>query len=293
VFASNLKKKPLHVFDEELFFKMLVSPSVKLKKVAVSQFLMSHGKYSGSIIPSIYPIDKREGYKIIEDHSTSVGENYFKKEVERKIKRYPKKITKVQFFVSSFPVNLDLTSKFTTRLLESMLNIEDRIILSDMRFLIREIWKRDLIYIWFYTLFNWIAIFCFMIHVIWSPNELWLVLVSNLFSAILFTLEMMVASKDLPYYLTNLYSYFDFYQYISMPIIMYLNYNGNLDHSEKYTNAILVLTILISSIRSVSLLRVIDGVRYLIDMIFQVFSDMKYFGIVLASSVVMFACTEI
>lgn len=120
-----------------------------------------------------------------------------------------------------------------------------------------------------------------------------MVAVSIMFCVILFLLEMIVASKDLGYYLSRLYNYFDFYQYITIPILLILNYQNKLNHTEQFTNAFLVFTILISTIRSVTLLRVIDGVRYLIDMIFQVFSDMKYFGIVLVSSVGMFAVIEV
>jgi hypothetical protein len=125
--------------------------------------------------------------------------------------------------------------------------------------------------------------------VIWNQNNKTLGLVSSCLSVTLAIVELMVACINFGAWCKKFFNYLDIYQYLSIPALTLMIIYKDLDTSEVVPNLLVNLTLLLSGIRALSGLRVLDRVRFMISMLLQVFLDMIGFVIVLLCSILLFS----
>ena len=293
-FARYFEENPLQFFDEDFFFKLLNSPSVYLKEVAVKNFILPAKTQRGLIISKMFPLNTGDGFKILETHKQEIDPQ-FKESLDKKAHSRQKgfRSVKVNFFTSAFRVDLKLSSPFSDKLLRNLLVAEDSIITSDLKYVVREIWRRNKWIIWVYAFFNWGVNFLFIYYMLYSKDAIVYPILATIMILPLFMFEVLVARESPTNYLNDYTNILDIYQYAGIPIIMFLIHFEVIDDSQPVHNTVIVVSMIIFSIRSFLLLKVIDGVRYLVAMIKQVFIDMVSFLIMLAWSILVVAYSEI
>lgn len=133
-------------FDEKTFFKILDCSSHRFKEIAVTNFFPD--SLRNTQMPTDFPIEKSEGYHLLQNDRSTLDQNFRKlilSEAEKlKSKHDPRKV----FYKSlAFPVHLNITSNFCKAFLHSTHVLPSTLALTEVKFIIREIWNRNLKYI--------------------------------------------------------------------------------------------------------------------------------------------------
>lgn len=289
-FGNFFEDHGLYNFDEELFFSMLSCPSNIIQQFAVKRFIESGIDFDVTI-QKLYPLGDND-FEIIRDNNYMRNLEFKKTHLDPKLEE-DDEMVKVQYFTSSFSIDLRLRSNFSDQLLEVMSKADEEILMSNLRFILREIWNKNILFSWSYAIINWLATILFFIATVFYQNNFWYMLFSCIFFFILLFFELVVASKDLKRYFKSKYNFVDLFQYVFMPLIMWLNFLNIFEDKTQWYNAVVSTTMLIAAGRALTMLRVLDGVRYLVAMILHVFIDMKAFMFILMGSIFSFALIEL
>lgn len=188
---------------------------------------------------------------------------------------------------------MSLSSKFSSELIDTMADADEEILMSNLRYLLREMWRKNIYLSWFYAAINWLATLLFFIATVFYQQNFWYMVFSSICFFLLLAFELIVALKDCKRYLKSKYNYVDITQYVVMPIIMFLNFFEIFDDKKQWYNLVISVTMVVAAGRSLTMFRVVDGVRYLVAMILQVFLDMRFFMCILVGSILSFALIEL
>ena len=274
---------------------MLKSRSLKLQDWAVERFIEGARKF-GTKVPLLYPIDQDEGYLLIEHDSYTINEALRDKIKDKKQKLDEKK---VKYLTTSIKVDLALNSTFVTNLLKVLKDSDENVLTSDMKHLIRHLWVSNKWVIWLFAAINWLATFLAYYAIVWEPTSLYIIIPSVFFFTLLILFEIIVASVDPGDYIDDFLNWLDVMIYLGLPTIMGLNYYSHtsatklIDDHKKRTNFVITLFMGLAAIRSITMFKVVDGIRYLVAMILEVFSDIRFLAVIMISSILFFSMIEI
>lgn len=188
-----------------------------------------------------------------------------------------------------FPANLNIWSKFTTEFLDMMTRVPEYQLTSELRFIVREIWKKNKRFIWAYFIINWIHMLLFTLQIVWLPKEAPLIFPTLALNFYLLFYEILVLCSGFKDYFASVYNWMDLFEYILAPIAMFILYTSKADDTTIATNAFYDIVLMICLFRSLSLLQIFDRVRYMIAMIIRVFKDMTGFLSIYVGSILAFA----
>lgn len=290
-FEENEEDDGLLNFNAKTFFSMLGCPSLIVQKYAVKKFIVP-GRNFNIAIQNLYPLDPSEKYDIIPYHNFTRDSKFKEEKLDPKFEDQDD-TSKAVYRTTSFKVDISIQSVFTSYMLQIMQTVDEDILMSDLRYILREMWRNNVILSWCYAICNWAATLLFFIVTVFTQKNFWLILLSSIFFFILILFELVVASKGLKRYFKQQDNIVDLLQYSMMPAIMAFNFYGLFDDKEKWYNFIVTVTMMVAAGRALTMLRVVDGVRYLVAMILQVFIDMQYFMYILIFSTIFLALIDL
>lgn len=285
IFAEYFKKHlPTFksIFTMQLFNKMMISSSSNLQELAKNVFF-GEGRQADIKIPSMYPVDEKEGYMVI-DHYSSQRDLDFRDTLVKKAD-FDNAPLRVEFSTLPFPADLNLWSNFSTQYLDMMYNIPEHFLMTELRYIVREIWKRNIYFIWIYTLLAWLrtAFFCYIM--IWDDSSLIFTIPTLVLNIAFFIFELFVFIKDPLDYIKSVFNWLDAFQTLMTFIVLFQFYNDSRDPELVLNNTLYTFLIFVSTMRSLSLFQIFDSVRYMVSMLVQVFKDMISFLLVFFISV--------
>lgn len=283
------------IFDMDLFASIMKSRSRRLQNVAKNCFLYE-GRPGDVKIPDMHPVTEKEGY-VLYDYFSSKRDLGFRNLLVSKSETgvLP---AKIEFLAVKFPVDLNLYSDFCTKYLNIMSEVPEEFLTSDLRFIVREIWKKNIYYILIYTLLNWTHTFLITFMIIFRDDLVppTTAMTLSAFSIYIYLLlfEIIVVFKGFKEYFSSLLNWLDVFQYIMITI----NYSFWFAKEGIYPRALFsmiwsTLILTTSGFRALSLLQTFDSVRYMIGMIFESFVDMKGFLIIYFASMMILSCIQI
>lgn len=285
-FSENLNVF-VAMFTQNIFKEMLMSSSVKAQELAKSCFF-SKGRSSDIRIPPYYPINKNEGYVTI-NHDKSERDLDFRNKLAKKSRENA--VSKIEFLTVPLPINFKLSSDFSTGYLNMMENVPDHLLMSELKMFVREIWKRNIHYLWIYNILAWSYTLITCYDVIFEPNSSYINIPWVTLLVILFYFELAVMRADVKKYFLSFYNWLDLSQYLIFPLVIFYLDELNVSNNVKFSSKTYLL--IAACIKSFSLLQIFDSVRYLIAMMFEVFRDLLAFALIFLSSLIVFALVEI
>lgn len=206
-------------------------------------------------------------------------------------------------------MDVTVSSQFMIKLMETLEACEDEVVVSDIKAVVRYLWdkNRAQLYVyssmfWLYTLLNYIIIIwcrskeACEAFLLWAPISNIVHLYAGHLCLFLFVLlityEFIVLYRRKLKYLLSIYNIFDIMGYLCfLPIYIFILPDKNLDE-DSFLNFCLSLYLLLLGLRSTIHLRVVDGIRHLIAMLWHVFVDMRFFLTVFVLYIVLFAAIE-
>ena len=298
-FSEYLEEHKIEEFNQALFFKILSSQSLKLKHVAVSQFLSAEGGEEKSIfISSTYPLPG--DFELI-SLPTNTRDLTFKQEINRRILRNKHlNQVSVEYFVSAFPVTYSLRSEFGRKFVDTMVDVEDEIIMTNLKFLIKKMWMDNYMFILLYSLVNLFATLVFFVWVsIGKTNDTLLYIAVPIFLVYLL-IELIIMFSDFNRYFRDVYNWVDIFEYMLIPAFMLFHKYGPetfeigettlvVNESSGIYNATTLSLMFLAFIRSLTMLRFWDPTRYLVAMIFRVFWDVRSFFVIVLLTITSFS----
>lgn len=110
------------------------------------------------------------------------------------------------------------------------------------------------------------VVFLFL-YIIWNNDKHYLAIICIILSILLCLFELSVAIKLKLNYFTSIYNILDIVSYTSIPIVLVINIVKPIDMTVLSTNLFINTLLLVISLRSLTLLRIFESVRYMIAMI--------------------------
>lgn len=285
------KNKISFEITEEMFLEGLGCSSDKFK-IWISEVFFVKGRHFGIDLPEILRLrDVDDPYYFIEDQSFSKMQEFKDKlmQNDEREKRNGSPLTKAEYMTSNFEVNLGITSDFVIELLKQLDDTTDDVLLGNLSYLIKELWTRYKYLVMIYAVMHWMTTLIFFGLLLWDSNFLPMIIIGAIIIVVLFIYEVVVMSVDVKKYLSSPYNWLDIATYICVfLIIVILQPLDLIENNNKLHNLAITLVMLASAARSVTHLKVIDGIRYLIEMILKVFLDMRYFMLLLIVNILVF-----
>ena len=288
-FSDYFGNTVIEDFNEDLFFMILHCQSLKLKHTAVEQFLTNQGDEKNVFISSTYPL--QNNYEIISFRTNTRGMS-FKRELQRRSSSRKVKQTSVDYFVSVFPVDFNLRSKFGTRFVEAMIEVEDEIMMTNLKYLILEMWETNYLFVFLYSVINLSAVILFFFWVSLNRSRDWMIYVVVPIFFVFLIMEFIVMFGNFSKYWAAKYNWIDMVMYLAIPgFMLFDRYGpewGSLTDTNNTYNSFIITLMFVAFIRSLTMLRFWKETRYLVAMIFRAFSDIKSFIAILFLTVISF-----
>lgn len=279
--------------NKEIFIKGLQCSSDKFK-IFISEIFFVKGRYYNIELQDTLRLQRRsDAYFFITDRSYSRMDRFAEKlaKDEESQRKNGSPLTKVEYLSSNFPVNLAISSEFVIKLLKQLDDTSDEVLLGNIGFLIKELWRRYRFLVIIYAFIHWSTTLLAIYLTLYNKKFIILIVLTGFNIVILFLYELIVMSVDFKKYLSSPYNWIDLLTNTSLfVLVVVLNPFGFLDDKNKLHNFLQTFLLLLAGGRSVTHLKVIDGMRYLIGMIIQVFVDMRYFMLLLAINIFLFGC---
>lgn len=115
-----------------------------------------------------------DSYQLYEsDHYSRVS--LVKMRIDRSVSKNRKKdypLREVRFMTSQFPLALQISRPFVQRLLIGLSDTNDVFLLSNVRYLIRELWDRTRYLVSIYAFFHWLTTFLVFTFILFLNNEI-------------------------------------------------------------------------------------------------------------------------
>jgi len=259
----------------KLYEPILKSKSDYLKQIYLKRLLGPTAPL-GIRLPRLGNLRNSSDYLRHISKKALLDELDLKKITESQISLYNQ--VEVVFFSTNMPVDLGLSSNFTTLLLDSLVEADSETQLSNVKFLARMIFNQKKYLFWIYSFINWVGVVNLLLIVIWGTDHI-VAIVLYLISFCLGIIYEIVNLLSSPRrYIKDYYNLYDIFMYpAGLFLVLYSLYSDREYLAKEHWNFITSISIAIILIRSISMLRVVDGIRYMTTMTLAVFFDMRYF----------------
>lgn len=242
----------------------------------------------------ISPVDSfplnENGYEIVECWTRFLDQKLVEKISKKSEINFLKKKdpVRVKCLTTSFAINTNLLFNSNTLLLESIENLPNELIVGNIRHILRYLWLKNWPIVASFTFLNWVNYLLFILFILFFDDYKILGILNITFSGFFLIFEILTGLVNWSRWYRDASNYYDLIQYSAMPTLTLLNILGTKDYTPPMFNFIVNMTILIAGYRSLLKLKIFGKVRYMIDMIRQVFSDMIGFSVILAFSILYF-----
>lgn len=189
----------------------------------------------------------------------------------------------VEFITSATPLDLRLTSDFATNLIQGLAQCSTEIQMSDFRFIIRKIFLENKYMFWIQSITHWICIVSLVLIIIWGKEEWFFYLQIFVFYTIFICFEIIIMISNPKRYISNLYNWIDLPLYlIGLLLVLFSLVKDREFLKNTFINFLVMLYFSMAIFRSITMLRVMDSCRYMIEMTVASFKEMRYFLLIMA-----------
>ena len=279
VWAEYFEENPerLRIKDQETFNDLLGCDNKDMENFAISKFKVSSALTDGAHPTAMYPLDEDKGFEVVKSnqpYKTSKIEDKFIKQ-----KNSSKPSTRVSEESTSIALYQSLSKLLIFLKRVKKLTPENKM---KVRPVIISIFK---MYHWVfltYSIFNLTSQVLLFLIVIFQEQAWYYVIPFYLiYSGMLINELIDFASQRFAYF-TIIYNWFDILLYpAGMGLVTYLLSKKYEFLDDQLNNFLVSLLLYLALTRAVSMLRVFDSTRYLIQMIMMVYYDMTPFASVL------------
>jgi len=149
--------------------------------------------------------------------------------------------------------------------------------------LVRKIFKDNRHLFWIQSISHWIGLITLLLIVIWDRDE-WYIYPIFLFLYFVFVIyEVIIFMSNPVGYISDIYTWMNLPIYaVGIYLAHYAIIRDSFFLTNIYWNFLSMLYFGIYIFRSITMLRVMDGSRYMIEMIFASFKNMRYFLLLIA-----------
>ena len=299
-FAEYFETKQIKNFNKSLFFGIMSSESLRLKKIAVEQFLGPGQTESDVFIPEAYPLADGVDYKIYKNASF-VRDANFRNRVKADIRKIKEaKLVNVRHLTTPFPLELSLGSRFTTRFLKVISECENEVIETKIRHIIREIWVQNYWVIFSQSVSSLIMYLMFFFWILSDIGEkpevvFWAAIFLFGFN---FMGIVLLIHLSLRAFRKSIYNYIDFLICLGCPVVMVLDLEFNpkvkfFRYDNIYYDLVITLLMFLSFGRALTMFRFWDETRYFVAMVSQAFYDIRSFVIIMSTTILTFGLIQI
>lgn len=309
-FAKFFTDHPNEIFimNEEIFIKGLKCSSGFFRQLTVQRFLVpgiSIADLKSSVAGS------QNSFSLAISSPGFHKDDLFVKRLELESLKESRSTSKVRvkYLTTSFKFDISVSSIFMIQFLDTMEHCEDEVLMSDVKGLVKFLWRRNKIYLTLYSMLYWTYAFLNYIAIIWcrSTQDCEIFLGSERLADIvkkvtrfsllfiyvlLLAYEFIVFSRRGNKYFKGVYNWIDMVTYASFIPISLLIFSEDGYDTSRFWNFLITIYLLLLGLRTIIHLRVIDGVRYLIAMLMNVFLDMRYFLGVFTVGILIFGAIE-
>lgn len=236
-----------------------------------------------------YPL-KDTGYEIVECWTRFLDEKLHENIMKESEKNFLKNEdpVRVKILTTSFAINTNIVHNSNTLLLQSIENLPDELIVGNIRHILKYLWKKNWYIVAIFSILNWANYSLFILFILFFKDISILGTLNIILSFLFLFFEILMANRDWSRWARDAENYYDIIQFTAMPAIIILNFYGVDDYSKVIYNFAVNMTILVAGYRSLLKVKIFEKVRYMVDMIRQVFSDMIGFSVILGISILYF-----
>lgn len=237
-----------------------------------------------------FPLDD-SGCEIIECWTRFLDEKLTQKIMKKSEENFfnKKDPVKVKLLTTSFPINPNIIYNSNTLILESIESLTNELIGGNIKYILRYLWKKNWFTIAIFSFINWLNFFLFILYVIFFDNFGIFGILNIIFSSIFLVFEVLMALKSWARWARDTENYIDLFQFSAMPTICILTLMNNADASNIYFNFAVNFTILVAGFQCLLKVKIFKPVRYMIDMLRQVFADMVGFSVIFGFAILYFS----
>jgi len=233
-------------------------------------------------LPEIYSLPDEEYFRALETDDRLVTPELMNK--FNKIVKKSEKPTEVEFIRTTFPLDLRFTSSFSNVFIQGCNACSSAIQMSDLRILSRLLFNKNKHLLWIQSIAHWVSLVALLLIVPWGRDEWYTCLVFFSLYLIFIFYEIVVMFNNGKMYMKDLYNWVDLPLYvIGISLALYSIIQGREFLTDSYWNFVTMLYFAMLIFRSITMLRVMDGSRYMIEMIVASFKDMRYFLLIITS----------
>lgn len=265
--------------------------NLSFRKFVIEYFLEEAQISDNEISPvDSFPLDEC-GFEIIECWTRFLDKKLAKKISKKSEKNFLRKMdpVRVKCLTTSFAINTNLIFNSNTFLLEAIEDLPNELLVGNIRHILRYLWRKNWFTVACFTFVNWVNYGLFILYILFFTEHSFLGIINLTISTILLFFEILAATADWARWKRDASNFYDIIQFTGMPTLTILNMVGVRDYSPPLLNFIVNMIILIAGYRSLLKLKIFGKVRYMIDMIRQVFSDMVGFSVIFGFSILYFA----
>lgn len=285
--------KNLDLFSSYLTFDRFVecmkTSNEEFKEFVIEHFMLEATAMNKDTDYGDFPLGDKE--YIVMDCCSEFMEHSLRKSIKEKsykLRENGASLVKVRYLTTGFPINYSIIYRSSRKILLALDGLSDDMIVGNVKYLIRHFWTENWKVAFFFLCLIWFNFACFSFYTIWYSSRNWIGSI-GLISSLLLLASESLNMKEWARWKWHFYNWIDLYQYISIPTIIIINLAGKLDLTNVYFNLWINFTLFLSGYRAIGELRIFNQVRYMLDMINQVFYDMIGFTVILFFSIFLFS----
>jgi len=261
------------------FERILLCSSDPLK-IILSKRLLYKSRYSGMNLPDMYSLPHDESFRALSSENKTITPETMK--LFSKTTKNSERLSKVDFLTTSIPLDLRFTSPFPSILIQTMVNCSYEVQMTDLRMLIRVLFNNTKYFLWIQSIANWVSLIALLMIIVWKQDEWYFkVIFFTLYTSFIFY-ELVVMTHNVALYIRDIYNWVDLPIYVigvGLALNSVLKYREFL--TDIYWNFLIMLYFAVAIFRSISMLKVMDNSRYMIEMIMVSFKDMRNFLLIM------------
>lgn len=290
--SSSSRMNPLISYlDIERLSKSMRTYSHNFRDFVIDCFLGNTPISNDDIeIVDSFPLDD-SGCEIIECWTRFLDEKLFKTIMKKSEENFfnKKDPVKVKLLTTSFPINPNIIFNSNTLILESIENLPNELLVGNIKYILRYLWKKNWFTIAIFSFINWLNFFLFILYVIFFNSTQIFGILNIIFSSIFLVFELMMAIKSWARWARDTENYIDLFQFSAMPTLCILNLINMADPGNIAFNFAVNFTILVAGFQCLLKVKIFKPVRYMIDMLMQVFADMVGFSVIFGFAILYFS----
>lgn len=305
-----------YAIREDHLFRSIDCSSPSFRAMIISRYLV---KGTSRVVLQPQLPGKQDRYPVAVSTPNFKKDQEFSKTLDIVLAKESSKVkTKVRYLTTSLKSEISITSPFMFNLLKKLDNASDDVITSDLKGIVKYLWSKNRLYLLFYCFIYWIFSLLTTINVVWCRTKedcgvylssfkidpAYGELFKNISLFIIIILYILLVSYELivicsrrTAYFSSIYNLADIFVYIIyIPVIIATATNDpimdSLDDKKSFFNFMITLYISLVGARCLANLRVFDGARYIIAMLFQTISDLSYFLFLFVLLILIFSMIE-